>query len=146
MKMIGLHRLKIYKAVYDISTMDYADFLVAYREIIKETVQLLRQDAYAAVVISDIRDKKGLYRGFYSDTVQAFADAGMALYNDMVKIDNIGTGAIRAGKQFEAGRKVVRTHQNVLVFVKGNPKNINCGEYNFDFSTIETEEAYDDEY
>lgn len=130
----------------DISTMDYADFLVAYREIIKETVQLLRQDAYAAVVISDIRDKKGLYRGFYSDTVQAFADAGMALYNDMVKIDNIGTGAIRAGKQFEAGRKVVRTHQNVLVFVKGNPKNINCGEYNFDFSTIETEEAYDDEY
>ena len=30
--------------------------------------------------------------------------------------------AIRVGRQFEAGRKLGKTHQNVLVFVKGDPR------------------------
>ena len=33
-----------------------------------------------------------------------------------------GSLPIRAGKQFLASRKLGKTHQNVLVFVKGDPK------------------------
>ncbi len=33
-----------------------------------------------------------------------------------------GSLPIRAGKQFRAGRKLGKTHQNVLTFVKGDPK------------------------
>ena len=29
---------------------------------------------------------------------------------------------IRVGKQFSSGRKLGKTHQNVLVFVKGDPR------------------------
>ena len=34
----------------------------------------------------------------------------------------VGSLPIRVGKQFESGRKLGKTHQNVLVFVKGDPR------------------------
>ncbi|MNO07273.1 hypothetical protein D3C81_2294000 [compost metagenome] len=34
----------------------------------------------------------------------------------------MGSAPIRAGKQFEASRKLGKVHQNVLVFVKGDWK------------------------
>lgn len=129
----------------DISNMQYDDFLAAYRFIITETVAMLSENSYAAVVISDIRDKKGFYRGFYSDTIQSFEDAGCKLYNDIIKIDPIGPKVLCAGKQFSTMRKVVRTHQNVLVFAKGSPKSIECSEYNFDFSELELTGSADSE-
>jgi hypothetical protein len=34
----------------------------------------------------------------------------------------VGSLPIRVGKQFTAGRKLGKTHQNVLVFIKGDSK------------------------
>jgi hypothetical protein len=68
-----------------------------------------------------VRDRKGFYRGFVSDTAQAFADAGMRLYNDAVLVTAVGSLPIRVGKQFSNGRKLGKTHQNVLIFYNGNP-------------------------
>ena len=83
----------------------------------------LKQDRFAAWVISDVRDKRtGFYRGLVLNTIDAFAAAGLPLYNDLITIDPIGSGALLAGGQFEGGRKVRRMHQHVLVFVKGDPK------------------------
>ena len=124
----------------DLSNMPYSQFIQSYRDIIAKTVSLLTDNAYCAVVVSDIRDKKGMYRGFTCDTVSAFVDCGCKLYNDIVKLDPYGTGAIRADGQFSSLRKVVRTHQNVLIFVKGDPKKIKTADYNFDFESYETEE------
>lgn len=47
----------------------------------------------------------------------------------------VGSLPIRAGKQFSSGRKLGKTHQNVLVFVKGNPRKAAdaCGEVEVDF-------------
>lgn len=36
----------------------------------------------------------------------------------------LGSGPLRARKQMNSGRKVIRAHQNVLVFYKGDPKAI----------------------
>lgn len=107
----------------DLSTLDYAAFIVAYREIIAASVARLRADRFACFVVGDFRDKKtGHYRGFVGDTVQAFADAGAAFYNDAVLITQVGSLPIRVGKQFSASRKLGKTHQNILVFVKGDAK------------------------
>lgn len=125
----------------DLSTMKYDDFIDTYRQIIAKTVSLLSENAFCAVVVSDIRDKKGMYRGFTSDTIKAFTDCGAKLYNDMIKLEPIGTAAIRVEGQFRDMRKVVRTHQNVLVFVKGDPRKIKKGEYEFDFDESEAENA-----
>lgn len=113
----------------DISTMDYGDFLAAYRDIVAGAVQRLRLDRFACFVVGDVRDKKGFYRNFVADTIAAFQDAGARLYNEAVLVTAVGSLPIRVGKQFESGRKLGKTHQNVLGFVKGDPRKAtqDCG-------------------
>lgn len=106
----------------DISGMPYGEFLVAYRDIIDRAVARLRKDRFAAIVVGDVRAPDGSYRNFVSDTIKAFLDAGMTLYNEAILVTAIGSLAIRAGRQFQLGRKLGKTHQNVLVFVKGDAK------------------------
>lgn len=114
----------------DISTMSYADFLAVYRSIIAQSVARLRDDRFACFVVGDVRDKKGFYRNFVSDTIAAFQDAGALLYNEAILVTAVGSLPIRVSKQFSSGRKLGKTHQNVLCFFKGNPKTIrdNLGE------------------
>ena len=56
-------------------------------------------------------------------TKNIFENKGIHFYNDMILLNVCGTGALRARKLM-INRKVVRMHQNVLVFYKGNPKDI----------------------
>ncbi len=108
----------------DLSNMDYDEFLKVYRSIITKSVKKLKDDSFACFVVGDIRDKNGMYRNFVSHTIEAFRKAGMELYNEMILINSIGSMAIRLRRQFNSGRKVGKIHQNVLVFFKGDPKNI----------------------
>lgn len=106
----------------DLSAMDWADFLKSYRAIVKACVGMLKADRFACFVVGDIRDKKGLYRNFVGETVRAFQDAGAHLYNEAILVTSVGSLPIRAGKQFTSSRKLGKTHQNVLVFIKGDAK------------------------
>jgi len=108
----------------DLSTMNYATFLAAYRAIIAASVGMLRPDRFACFVVGDIRDKHGFYRNFVADTIAAFQDAGARLYNEAILVTAVGSLPIRVGKQFGNYRKLGKTHQNVLAFFNGNPKNI----------------------
>jgi DNA modification methylase len=106
----------------DLSTMPYDKFIEAYSEIIKKSCQKLKADRFAVVVVGEVRNKKGGYYNFVGDTVTAFKDAGLTYYNEMILVTAVGSLPIRVGRQFEAGRKIGKTHQNVLVFVKGDGK------------------------
>lgn len=108
----------------DISNMDYDEFAEAYTTILKKFANKLKDNRFAIVVISDVRDKKGYYRDLTGLTKQAFAESGVYFYNDIILVNVSGSAALRSRKQMNSGRKVVRTHQNVLVFFKGNPKAI----------------------
>ena len=113
----------------DLSTLDYADFKKAYFEIIKKTCNQLKPDSFACFVIGEVRDKKGNYYNFVGDTIQAFLDAGLQYYNEAILVTAVGSLPIRVGKQFEIGRKLGKTHQNILVFLKGDAKKatLKCG-------------------
>jgi len=106
----------------DLSAMDWPAFLVAYRAIIAKACGKLRQDRFACFVVGDFRDKRGNYRNFVSETIRAFLDAGLHLYNEAILVTSVGSACMRVTKQFNAGRKFAKTHQNVLVFVKGDGK------------------------
>lgn len=106
----------------DISNMKYADFLIAYRKIIAAACGLLKPDRFACFVVGDFRDKKGNYRNFPGDTIAAFMDQGLTLYNTAVLITAAGSLPIRVGKQFTSSRKLGKTHQDVLIFLKGDAK------------------------
>lgn len=108
----------------DISTMSYDDFLATYRQIIARSVELLKDNRFACFVVGDIRDNRGFYRCFVQDTIQAFRDAGMELYNDAILVNVAGTLPIRVSGQFQTNRKLGKTHQNVLVFYRGDPSHI----------------------
>lgn len=117
----------------DLSTLDYDSFKLAYREIIAKASFLLKDDRFACFVVGDVRDKKGNYYNFVGDTVEAFRIAGLHLYNEAILVTAVGSLPIRAGKQFAASRKLGKTHQNVLVFVKGDGKKATaaCGVCDF---------------
>ena len=51
-------------------------------------------------------------------------DAGAILYNSAILINRTGTVAMQVAHNFPIGRKLGKTHQNVLVFYKGDPKAI----------------------
>ena len=101
----------------DLSNMKYKDFLPKYRSIIKKSLALLKPKSYAVFVVGEVRGKDGFYYDFISDTKRAFIDAGAKFYNDAVLLNMVGSAAIRT-KQFEKSKKLVKTHQNVLIFYK----------------------------
>lgn len=130
----------------DLSNMDHVAFVAAYRGIIAAAVNKLKPDRFACFVVGDFRDKKGFYRNFVSDTIGAFEDAGARLYNEAILVTAAGSLPIRAGKQFEASRKLGKTHQNVLVFCKGDPKKATqaCGPCEFgDLEAVAGSEGID---
>lgn len=108
----------------DLSNMEYDKFLEVYKSIIKKAIENLKDNSFACFVVGDVRNKQGIYRNFVSHTIEAFQEAGAMLYNEMILINSIGSMAIRLKKQFNASRKVGKIHQNVLVFYKGDPKEI----------------------
>ncbi len=105
----------------DVSTLPYDEFSAAYRRIVAASVALLRPDRFVAWVVGDMRDARGIYRDFPGLTVSAFRDAGAELYNWGILVTALGSLPIRAGRAFAAARKLGKTHQDVLVFVKGDP-------------------------
>lgn len=119
------HDLEVYSEdEADLSNMSYDDFITIYKEIIQKSISKLKDDRFACFVVSEIRDKEGFYKNFVKDTINAFEESGARFYNEIILLNQLGSLPIRVSRQFNAGRKVGRTHQNVLVFYKGNPKEI----------------------
>ena len=108
----------------DLSNMNYADFIEAYEEIIAKSCAKLKENRFAVFVVGDIRDSKGAYRDFVSETKRIFQAQGLCLYNENILLEQYGTAPMRAGAIFGARRKTVKVHQNVLIFYKGDIKAI----------------------
>ena len=107
----------------DLSTMSYEGFLAVYRQIIADCCAMLKEDRFACFVVGDVRDRKtGNYRNFVGDTVDAFRAEGLELYNEAILVTAVGSLPIRVGKQFADYRKLGKTHQQVLVFLKGDAR------------------------
>ncbi len=104
----------------DLSTLSDYDFTLKYESIIKKSCDKLKKDGFAIFVVGDVRDKKtGFYKDLITITKIAFYKAGLKLYNEAILLENgLNTAAMRADKQFTAGKKLVKVHQNVLIFKK----------------------------
>lgn len=114
--------LEIYsKDEADLSNMDYECFILKYERIIKISCDRLKKGGFACFVVSEVREVKNRYGmgylGFVPSTIQAFKHAGMEYYNEIIMINNTGNAGLRADKYMRT-KKVVRVHQNILVFRK----------------------------
>lgn len=97
----------------------YEDFLAILDNAFTASIGCLKDDRFAVIVVGDIRDKKGAYRDFVGDVKRMFMDKGLSLYNEIILINAVGTAAYRASSNMR-NRKVVKVHQNILVFYKGD--------------------------
>lgn len=118
--------LEIYsKLDNDLSNMSYNDFFKTIKIILTKSVNKLKENRFAVIVIGEVRDKNtGIYLGLVPNIIQTMTDAGMNYYNDIILQTPIGNLHMRAGAYMDSSRKIGKQHQNILVFYKGNPKNI----------------------
>ena len=102
----------------------YEEFLDILRNAFSAALGCLKDNRFAVVIVGDVRDKKtGCYYNFVDDTKRIFKENGAALYNELILVETGASTALRASRYMES-RKVAKMHQNVLVFYKGNTKEI----------------------
>jgi hypothetical protein len=121
----------------DLSTMDYDAFRAAYNEVVAKTVARLKPDRFACFVVGDVRaPPHGYYRNFPGHTIEAFVAAGAPLYNEAILVTAAGSLPIRVGGQFTSTRKLGKTHQQVYVFCKGDPRKATAAIGDVEFGDI----------
>lgn len=112
----------------DLSTMSELDFDNTLESILYQSTIKLKNNRFFAIVVSEVREPSitgnysiGKYRGLVRKTIEMCEKHGLSFYNDMI-LYNSNHQASRVSKTyFERNRKVASVHQNILVFVKGNP-------------------------
>jgi len=119
--------LEVYsKLPDDLSNMNYEDFKYKYKRIFHKAIDKLKNNRFICIVIGDVRDKDRV-RNWYRDLIGLTKNIilekpNVHLYNEIILLDNIGTSAMRVSQAFTK-RKVVKIHQNILVFYKGDNVN-----------------------
>ena len=109
----------------DASNQDsYEDFIQILKNAFTAAVGCLKNNRFAVICVGDVRDRKtGFYYDFCGDIKRIFKEAGVLLYNEIILVEQTASTALRAARYMET-RKVAKTHQHILVFFKGNPKDI----------------------
>lgn len=105
----------------DASNQEYGDFLKILDTAFTGAAKALKNNRFAAIVMSNVRDKNGFYHDICGEIRTIMARNGLKLYNEIVLINSFGSGMLRAGHNMR-NRKVVRTHQDVIVFYKADDK------------------------
>ena len=102
----------------------YEEFMAQYENIFRQCVDMLADGAFLVVKIGEIRNKQtGAYRNFVGDNISLFMRLGLSYYNEIIMVETGASTALRASRYMDS-RKVAKMHQNILVFYKGNIKDI----------------------
>lgn len=112
----------------DLSNMSEGNFDDKLDKIIYKSTTKLKSNRFFGIVVSEVRNPSttgnysiGNYRKLVSKTIQMCERHGLKFYNDIV-LFNSQHQASRVGKTyFDRNRKIPSVHQNILIFVKGNP-------------------------
>lgn len=123
----------------DASNQNWEGFCTILHNALAGAISCLKPNRFAVVVMSNVRGKDGFYLDICEEIKHTMAECGARLYNEIILVNVAGSGALRANNTFR-NRKTVRMHQEVLVFFKGNPKDIQK-----DFPIIEIQEDEEDE-
>ena len=107
----------------DLSNMSHKDFEFYYESIIRKSCLLLKDNRFACFVVGNVRDNNGFMKDLVGLTVKIFEKYGLRFYNDIIMRQPVASASMRADKNMKY-RKTVKIHQNVLVFCKGNPKEV----------------------
>jgi len=109
----------------------YREFMKWLEDVFTQAVTHLEPKGFLVIKVGEIRDKRetrsGFLYNFVGDTVSLFLKLGLSYYNEAILATSLGTAGQKAW-QFEASKKLVHTHQNVLFFIKGDDSESLVGE------------------
>lgn len=57
-------------------------------------------------------------------TKNAFARGGLLVWNEIILLNQLTSAGMRCATPFNQNRKLTKVHQNILVFYKGDTKEI----------------------
>lgn len=123
------HDLEVYSNnPRDISTQPYKRFLSSLESILYSSQMKLKDNRFFVVVVSEIRDlggtrdyKIGKYKGLVPSVIEMCENHNLHFYNDMILFGSQHSASRVFKTYFDRNRKCASVHQNILVFVKGNP-------------------------
>ena len=120
----------------DLSNMSELDFDETLESILYQSTIKLKDNRFFGIVVSEVREPSvtgkystGKYRGLVRKTIEMCEKHGLEFYNDLILYNSQHQASRVAKTYFNRNRKIASVHQNVLIFVKGNP----------DLATIEIE-------
>jgi cysteine synthase len=133
----------------DLSAMSHKDFDAAMESNIRHAAARLKPDGYAVFIVSAVRDKRdGRLMDMRTLMVRAAAEAGLTFDNDAILVTSLGTHPMRAARTFGISRALCRTHQEVLIFLKGDRKRaaarMSAGETQASLDALDQVEVIDD--
>lgn len=100
----------------DISNLGtYAEFNAGMAFSAMAHFELMKPEAFVAIVVGNFRDKTGELVDFRSHTVENFRAAGMTLFQDIILSKNFGSAAQRSTNAWK-GKKLVSIHEHLLLF------------------------------
>lgn len=121
----------------DLSNMENDEFDKAYIDIIHKCCEKLEDNRFACFVVGNYRDSKGNLRDLVGLTVKAMEDSGVKYYDDFIYVTPICNVRFRCKAAFNSSRKHGRTHQYMIVFIKGDPKKATERLSNIEFVEID---------
>lgn len=103
----------------DVSNMSTIyEYLSHMNHSLMDSMKTLKENRFAVIVVSDVRDEKGAYINLPEKITHMMNNAKAVLWNELILINADASAKLRA-RGYMKTRKVVRTHQKVLVFYKG---------------------------
>ena len=107
----------------DFSAFDtYDEFHDAMFEVAKAHFRVMKPGAFVCIIVGNFRDKKtGEIIDFRGHTVCNFQDAGFLFHQEVILAKNFGSAVQRSSTAWK-GKKLVSTHEHLLVFKKYEEK------------------------
>jgi len=100
----------------------YEEFNKAMFEIARQHKKVMKAGSFVVMIIGNVRNKKtGELYNLVGDAITNFKANGFMYWDDPVLSKPSGSAAIRAANSW-SGKKLVRTHENVLIFKKPEKK------------------------
>ena len=117
----------------------YAEFMAFYADVFTKTVAHLRDNRFLVVKVGEVRGKNGAFHNFVGDNITLFKSLGLHYYNEAILVTAVGSVPLMAGRPFQVARKLAKTHQNILVFYKGDLRKIkSVFDHDIEFGDVES--------
>lgn len=100
------------------------EYIKVIRLGISNACMILKENRFGCIMLGDTRDGKGAYYGTVQEAESILRQNDMKIWQRIIYQEPMALRGITANNSANISRKLANNYQVILVFFKGNPKNI----------------------